>query len=61
MVMKTERKFTWVIRYYNVMEGTITYRTFFDLTVEEAKWYASTYLEHNKNYQVSIFKLYKKF
>ena len=60
MVMKTKRRFTWVIRYYNVMEGVTTYRTYADITVDEANWLADTFLKSHKDYELSIFKLYKK-
>jgi hypothetical protein len=33
--MKTERKFTWCVRYYDVMSGTVSYRVFIGLTVRE--------------------------
>ena len=59
MVMKAKRKFTWVIRYYNVMEGVITYRICAGITVDEVNWLADTFLESHKDYELSIFKLRK--
>ena len=59
MVMKTKRKFTWVIRYFNTTEGVLTYRTYVDITVDEVNWLADTFLKSHKDYKLSIFKLNK--
>lgn len=59
MVMKTKRRSSWIIRYYNVMEGVITYRTYVDITVDEVNWLADTFLKNHKGYKLSIFKLHK--
>lgn len=33
--MKTERKFSWCVRYYDVKSGTVSYRVFVGLSVRE--------------------------
>lgn len=59
--MKTERKFTWCVRYYNVMSGDVDYRVFIGLTVREINEEVKDFIEFNENYIVRIFKNYKTF
>lgn len=59
--MKTKKKYSWIFRYYNVMKGEVTYRTYLDLTVDDAKSLANEFTKENKDYYVSVYKLYKKF
>ena len=59
--MKSERKFTWCVRYYDVMSGTISYRVFTDLTVREINEEVKDFINSNDNYVVKIFKNYKTF
>ena len=59
--MKKERKYTWCIRYYDVMSGIISYRVFVDLTVREINRETKDFINFNDNYIVKIFKLYKRF
>ena len=59
--MKTERKFTWCVRYYDVMSGTVSYREFIGLTVREINEEVTDFLNSNKDYVVRIFKNYKAF
>lgn len=59
--MKTERKFTWCVRYYDVMSGTVSYREFIGLTVREINEEITDFLNSNKDYVVRIFKNYKAF
>lgn len=61
MIMKTERKFTWCVRYYDVMSGTVSYREFIGLTVREINEEITDFLNSNKDYVVRIFKNYKVF
>lgn len=61
MIMKTERKFTWCVRYYDVMSGTVSYREFIGLTVREINEEITDFLNSNKDYVVRIFKSYKIF
>lgn len=61
MIMKTERKFTWCVRYYDVMSGTVSYREFIGLTVREINEEITDFLNSNKDYVVRIFKNYKAF
>lgn len=59
--MKTERKFTWCVRYYDVMSGTVSYREFIGLTVREINEEITDFLNSNKDYVMRIFKNYKTF
>ncbi len=61
MIMKRERKFTWCVRYYNVMSGSVEYRVFVDLSVREINEEVVDFLESNEDYVVRIFKNYKVF
>lgn len=59
--MKTERKFTWLVRYYDVMSGTVSYREFIGLTAREINEEVKDFITSNDNYIVRIFKNYKHF
>lgn len=59
--MKKERKYTWCVRYYDVMSGIISYRVFVDFTVREINKETKDFIDSNDNYIVKIFKLYKRF
>lgn len=59
--MKTERKFTWCVRYYNVMTGAIDYRVYTGLFVREIDEMIWDFIESHSNYVVRIFKNYKAF
>lgn len=62
MVMeKKERKFTWCVRYYNVMTGHAEYRLYYDWTTREIKHFVDDFLESHGDYIVRVFKNYKKF
>lgn len=61
MVMKKERKFTWCVRYYNVMSGSVDYRVFVGLSIREINEEILDFLESNEDYVVRIFKNYKVF
>lgn len=59
--MKKERKFTWCVRYYDVMSGTVSYRVYVGLTVREINKEVLDFIDSNDNYVVRIFKNYKAF
>lgn len=59
--MKTERKFTWCVRYYDVKAGSVSYRVFVGLSVREINEEVSDFIKSNKGYVVRIFKNYKAF
>lgn len=61
MIMKKERKFTWCVRYYDVMSGTVSYRVYVGLTVREINKEVLDFIDSNDNYVVRIFKNYKAF
>jgi hypothetical protein len=59
--MKKERKFTWCVRFYNVMSGTVDYRIFADLTAREINERVKDFIDFDDDYVVRIFKQYKMF
>lgn len=59
--MTRERKFTWCVRFYDVMSGTVDYRVFVGLTVREINKEVLDFIDSNDNYVVRIFKNYKVF
>ena len=59
--MKKERKFTWCVRFYGVMSGTVDYRVFADLIVGEINERVKDFIGSNDDYVVRIFKNYKAF
>lgn len=61
MIMKTERKFSWCARYYDVKSGTVSYRVFVGLSVREINKEITDFLNSNKDYVVRILKIIKHF
>lgn len=59
--MKTGRKFTWCVRYYNVMTGTVDYRVYAGLSAREINETVVDFIESHSNYVVRVFKNYKSF
>ena len=59
--MKTERKFTWCVRYYNVMTGAVDYRVYTGLSIREINETVVDFIESHSNYVVRVFKNYKAF
>ena len=61
MIMKTERKFIWCVRFYNVKTGAIDYLTYFDWSARAINEFIIDFVASNKDYVVRVFKQYKKF
>lgn len=59
--MKTERKFTWCVRCYDVKAGSVSYRVFVGLSVREINEAVADFVKSNKGCIVRIFKNYKAF
>lgn len=59
--MKTERKFIWCVRYYNVMTGAVDYRMYTALSTREINETVMDFIESHSDYVVRVFKLYKTF
>ena len=59
--MKTKKKITWLVRYYDVKFGFFGYRVFAGLSVREIDRRVADFIESNKNYFVRITKNYKAF
>ena len=58
--MKAEKKFTWLVKFYDVKSGDIDYRLYRDITVSDVNWLVDTFLEGNNDYVVDIFKHYRR-
>lgn len=61
MIMKTEKKFTWCVRYYNIKSCRAEYRVYFDWTESEIDEFISDFLASHKGYFVRAFKQHKVF
>lgn len=59
--MKTEKKFTWCVRYYDFKACSVSYRVFVGLSVREINEEVADFIKSNKDYVVRIFKNYKAF
>lgn len=59
--MKKSRRFTWCVRFYNVMSGVVTYRVYVDLTIRQINQEVLDFIDSNDGYVVRIFKNYKAF
>lgn len=59
--MKTGRKFTWCVRYYNVKTGSVDYRMYFDWSTREISDFVADFAASHKDYIVRLFKTYKTF
>lgn len=59
--MKTERKFTWCVRYHNVNSGNIEYHTYFGWTTREINEFVADFVASHKSYIIRVFKTYRKF
>lgn len=59
--MKTERKFTWCVRYYDVKSGNVEYRVYFNWTTREINEFVADFVASHENYVVRVFKSYKSF
>lgn len=57
--MKTERKYSWVLRISNCLTGEAEYCTRMCLTATEIEQEAETLISNNRGLYVSIFKLHK--
>lgn len=59
--MRKERKFTWCVRFYNVIYDSVDYRVYVDLTTREINKEVLDFLDSNDGYVVRVFKNYKVF
>lgn len=58
--MKAKRKFTWIVKFYNVKSGDIGFRLYRDMTFDDVNWCVDTFTEGNSDYVVDIFKYYRR-
>lgn len=58
--MKAKKKFTWIVKFYNVKSGDIDFRLYRDMTSDDVNWCVDTFTEGNSDYVVDIFKYYRR-
>lgn len=58
--MKAKKKFTWIVKFYNVKSGNIDFRLYRDVTIDDVNWCVDTFTEGNSDYVVDIFKYYRR-
>ena len=58
--MKAKKKFTWLVKFYDVKSGDIDFRLYRDVTVDDVNWLVDTFLEGSSDYVVDIFKFYRR-
>ena len=54
--MKAKRKYSWIFRYYDVLNGKICYRSYHKLTVDDVDFLANEFCKANINYCLGVFK-----
>lgn len=54
MIMKTE-KYSWIFRYYDVLNGKVYYRLYHSLTFDDVDFLANEFCKANINYRLGIF------
>lgn len=59
--MKAKKKFTWIVKFYNVKSGDIDFRLYRDVTIDDVNWYVDTFTEDNSDYVVDIFKYFARY
>jgi hypothetical protein len=57
--MKTEKKYSWVLRTSNSLTGEVEYHTCMYLTTTEIEQEAEILISNNRDLYVAIFKLHK--
>lgn len=57
MIMKAKRKYSWVFRYYDVMNGIAYNRLYHKLTVDDVGFLANEFRKVNSDYRLDVFKL----
>lgn len=55
--MKAKRKYSWIFRFYDVMNGTVYYRLYHKLKVDDVDFLANEFLKANIDYRLGVFKL----
>ena len=59
--MKTKRKYSWVFRYYDVLNGKVYYRLYRQLTVDDVDFLIDEFCKANSNYCLDVFKFCKRY
>lgn len=55
--MKTEKKYSWIFRFYDVVNGTVYYRLYHKLTVDDVDFLVNEFRKANTDYRLGVFKL----
>lgn len=54
--MKAKRKYSWIFRYCNVLNGEVCYRPHYGLTVDDVDFLTNEFCKANSNYCLDIFR-----
>ena len=54
--MKSKRKYSWVFRYCNVLNGEVCYRLHHKLTVDDVDFLANEFCKANSGYCLGVFR-----
>lgn len=54
--MKIKRNYSWVFRYYNVLNGKVYYRLYHSLTVDDVSFLTNEFCKANSSYCLDVFK-----
>jgi hypothetical protein len=57
VIMKTKRKYSWVFRYCDVLNGKACYRLYHKLTVDDVDFLADKFCKANSDYRLDVFRL----
>lgn len=57
LIVKAKRKYSWIFRYYDVLNGKVYYRLYHSLTVDDVDFLANEFRKANINYCLGVFKL----
>lgn len=55
--MRSKKKYSWVFRYCDVINGNVCYRLYHKLTVDDVDFLADKFCKANSGYCLDVFKL----
>lgn len=56
LIVKTRRKYSWVFRYHNVLNGKVCYRLYRSLTVDDVVFLVDEFCKANGGYCLDVFR-----
>lgn len=54
--MKAKRKYSWIFRYHNVLQGKVYYRLYHSLTAGDVDFLANEFCKANSSYCLDVFR-----